>query len=142
MAYFFSEKLSKGSSREALMAYQIAFDMYESATQQFLSRVLAAIKKTAPETPAAAADTPAATEEMESAEETKKEEKTTEEIVRSSSCQQPRAALPDRTASFTHWRSSTVWTTWKILSPQMGSHKRRRTWTRWMAIWGMKWQIL
>ena len=30
------------------MAYQIAFDMYESATQQFLSRVLAAIKKTAP----------------------------------------------------------------------------------------------
>ena len=44
----FSEKLSKGSSGDALMAYQIAFDMYESATQQFLSRVLAAIKKTAP----------------------------------------------------------------------------------------------
>ena len=30
------------------MAYQIAFGMYESATQQFLSRVLAAIRKTAP----------------------------------------------------------------------------------------------
>merc|ERR1719357_1549440 len=30
------------------MAYQIAFDMYESATQQFLSRVLSAIRKTAP----------------------------------------------------------------------------------------------
>ena len=54
------------------MAYQIAFDMYESATQQFLSRVLAAIKKTAPEKPAA--ETPA--EEMETAEEgeAKKEE--------------------------------------------------------------------
>merc|ERR1719420_2467051 len=44
------EKLSAGSSADALMAYQIAFDMYESATQQFLSRVLAAIKKTAPAT--------------------------------------------------------------------------------------------
>lgn len=43
-----TEKLSKGSSGDALMAFQIAFDMYESATQQFLSRVLAAIKKTAP----------------------------------------------------------------------------------------------
>merc|ERR1712142_531050 len=48
------EKLSAGSPADALMAYQIAFDMYESATQQFLSRVLAAIKKTAP---AAAAST-------------------------------------------------------------------------------------
>jgi len=35
-----TEKLSKGTEAEALMAYQIAFDMYESATQQFLSRVL------------------------------------------------------------------------------------------------------
>ena len=42
------EKLSAGSPADALMAYQIAFDMYESATQQFLSRVLAAIRKTAP----------------------------------------------------------------------------------------------
>jgi len=42
------EKLSKGAPRDALMAYQIAFDMYESATQQFLSRVLAAIKKASP----------------------------------------------------------------------------------------------
>ena len=32
------EKLSTGSSSDGLMAYQIAFDMYESATQQFLSR--------------------------------------------------------------------------------------------------------
>ncbi|KAI1290272.1 26S proteasome non-ATPase regulatory subunit 1 [Halotydeus destructor] len=32
----------------SLMAYQIAFDLYESATQQFLIRVLQAIKVTAP----------------------------------------------------------------------------------------------
>ena len=44
------EKLSTGSSSDGLMAYQIAFDMYESATQQFLSRVLAAVRKTAPVT--------------------------------------------------------------------------------------------
>ena len=49
------------------MAYQIAFDLYESATQQFLSRVLATIKKTAPALPtapepAAAAPEAAATE--------------------------------------------------------------------------------
>merc|ERR1719186_2070890 len=42
------EKLSAGTSADGLMAYQIAFDMYESATQQFLTRVLAAIRKTAP----------------------------------------------------------------------------------------------
>jgi 26S proteasome regulatory subunit N2 len=30
------------------MAYQIAFDMYESATQQFLGRVLQALRATAP----------------------------------------------------------------------------------------------
>jgi len=42
------ERLSAGSSADGLMAYQIAFDMYESATQQFLARVLAAIRKTAP----------------------------------------------------------------------------------------------
>ena len=43
------------------MAYQIAFDLYESATQQFLSRVLATIKKTAPALPAQI-ETPATTE--------------------------------------------------------------------------------
>jgi len=69
------QKLSSGSDKDALMAYQIAFDMYESATQQFLSRVLAAIRKTAPgvqaegeaapaegEAPPAPALTPAETE--------------------------------------------------------------------------------
>ena len=30
------------------MAYQIAFDLYESATQQFLNNILQAIKRTAP----------------------------------------------------------------------------------------------
>ncbi len=42
------ETLSQGSEGEALMAYQIAFDMYESATQQFLNDVVQAIKRTAP----------------------------------------------------------------------------------------------
>ena len=42
------EKLSNSSDADALMAYQIAFDMYESAPQQFLSRVLAAVRRTAP----------------------------------------------------------------------------------------------
>ena len=37
------QKLSKGNSQESLMANQIAFDMYESASQQFLARVLSAI---------------------------------------------------------------------------------------------------
>ena len=30
------------------MAYQIAFDLYESATQQFLNNVVQAVRKTAP----------------------------------------------------------------------------------------------
>lgn len=42
------DKLSKGSEQNVLMAYQIAFDLYESATQQFLGRVLQALKATAP----------------------------------------------------------------------------------------------
>ncbi|XP_066591012.1 26S proteasome non-ATPase regulatory subunit 1 [Prorops nasuta] len=42
------DKLSKGSQDCVLMAYQIAFDLYESATQQFLSRVLQALRATAP----------------------------------------------------------------------------------------------
>ena len=35
-----------------LLAYQIGFDLYESATQDFLQRVLAALRKT-PQLPAA-----------------------------------------------------------------------------------------
>lgn len=42
------DKLSKGSQDCVLMAYQIAFDLYESATQQFLGRVLQALRATAP----------------------------------------------------------------------------------------------
>lgn len=72
------EKLSKGSSAEALMAYQIAFDMYESATQQFLSRVLAAIKKTAPVPQDASA---AAATEKSDEEKMDTEEKPAEEVV-------------------------------------------------------------
>lgn len=42
------DRLSKGSQDMVLMAYQIAFDLYESATQQFLGRVLQALRATAP----------------------------------------------------------------------------------------------
>lgn len=42
------DRLSKGSQECVLMAYQIAFDLYESATQQFLGRVLQALRATAP----------------------------------------------------------------------------------------------
>lgn len=42
------DKLAQGKEESQLMAYQIAFDMYESATQQFLGRVLGALKATAP----------------------------------------------------------------------------------------------
>lgn len=42
------ENLTKGDEQSVLMAYQIAFDLYESATQQFLGQVLQALKATAP----------------------------------------------------------------------------------------------
>jgi len=42
------ETLSQGTKDDILMAYQIAFDLYESATQQFLNNILQAIKRTAP----------------------------------------------------------------------------------------------
>jgi 26S proteasome regulatory subunit N2 len=40
--------LTKGGEHLVLMAYQIAFDLYESATQDFLGKVLQALKGTAP----------------------------------------------------------------------------------------------
>lgn len=42
------DNLTKGGDQNVLMAYQIAFDLYESATQQFLNQVLQALKATAP----------------------------------------------------------------------------------------------
>lgn len=41
-------KLAKGDEDSQLMAYQLSFDLYESATQQFLARVLTALKATVP----------------------------------------------------------------------------------------------
>lgn len=40
--------LTKGGDSQVLMAYQIAFDLYESATQEFLAQVMQALKETAP----------------------------------------------------------------------------------------------
>ena len=83
------EKLSTGSSSDALMAYQIAFDMYESATQQFLTRVLAAVRKTAPVTTeapaAAAAETTEETMETDDKEEKAKTEPKPEPVALSKS---------------------------------------------------------
>lgn len=43
------DKLSKSEDKHhALMAYQIAFDLYESGTQQYLVRVIQSIKRSAP----------------------------------------------------------------------------------------------
>lgn len=42
------DKLTHGPQESVLMAYQIAFDLYDSATQQFLGRVLQALRSTAP----------------------------------------------------------------------------------------------
>lgn len=42
------DKLINTGDTQVLMSYQIAFDLYESATQEFLGQVLQALKKTAP----------------------------------------------------------------------------------------------
>nr|KAG5692295.1 hypothetical protein BaRGS_009505 [Batillaria attramentaria] len=42
------EQLIKGDEDSTLMAYQIGFDLYESATQQFLQRVQSALRAVAP----------------------------------------------------------------------------------------------
>lgn len=42
------DKLTTSTDLDVLMGYQIAFDLYESATQQFLGQVLQALRSTAP----------------------------------------------------------------------------------------------
>ncbi|XP_046557496.1 LOW QUALITY PROTEIN: 26S proteasome non-ATPase regulatory subunit 1-like [Haliotis rubra] len=42
------EKLIKGDEDSVLMSYQIAFDLYESATQQFLQQIQSALRAAAP----------------------------------------------------------------------------------------------
>lgn len=42
------EKLCRGSHDDLLSAYQIAFDLYESATQYYLARVTEAVKGVLP----------------------------------------------------------------------------------------------
>ncbi|KAG8225646.1 hypothetical protein J437_LFUL010331, partial [Ladona fulva] len=61
------DRLSKESEESTLMAYQIAFDLYESATQQFLGRVLQAIKATAPTENATADGEKAESKQVEAA---------------------------------------------------------------------------
>lgn len=83
------DKLVLGKEENELMAYQIAFDLYESATQQFLERVLAALRATAPipellEEKKKPSETQAEVEEASGSGETKievKEEKSIENLV-------------------------------------------------------------
>ena len=63
------EKLIKGEEDSVLMAYQIGFDLYESATQQFLQRIQSALRATAP-IPIPDTPTPVKTEAKETAMET------------------------------------------------------------------------
>lgn len=71
------KKLSKGELEDTLMAYQIAFDLYESATQHFLTRILEILNTLLPQKKttavAAATATSASGEEMISAKDKEKE---------------------------------------------------------------------
>lgn len=42
------QKLVRGTTDQMLMAYQIGFDLYESATQQFLNKIQDALRVQAP----------------------------------------------------------------------------------------------
>lgn len=42
------EKLVKSSEEQTLMAYQIGFDLYENASQQFLTSIRNVLKSLAP----------------------------------------------------------------------------------------------
>ena len=81
------EKLIKGNEDQVLMAYQIGFDLYESATQQFLQRIQSALRATAPvvmvegkdaevkKEPAKEKESSMETEESETGEKEKEEKK-------------------------------------------------------------------
>ncbi|XP_033638179.1 26S proteasome non-ATPase regulatory subunit 1-like [Asterias rubens] len=58
-------KLMKESSDQTLMAYQIGFDLYASATQQFLSRVQGSLRSSGPLPEASSEATEAETKEGE-----------------------------------------------------------------------------
>jgi len=88
------EKLSKGTSADALMAYQIAFDLYESATQQFLSIVLSIIKKTAPALPAVSAEPAAAEASTEKATEGEADKMETDDKAEGSAAPKAEASKP------------------------------------------------
>lgn len=86
------DKLVLGNEESEMMAYQIAFDLYESATQQFLERVLVALRSTAPipsllkeKAKKPAVETPSTTESGEADSEASKsevkEEKSLESLV-------------------------------------------------------------
>lgn len=75
------DKLTTSNDLDVLMGYQIAFDLYESATQQFLGQVLQALRSTAP-IPSKLASTykPQGTEQSEDKKESGEERKETDEM--------------------------------------------------------------
>ncbi|KAL3207525.1 hypothetical protein MRX96_010011 [Rhipicephalus microplus] len=66
-------RLLDGNTESTLMAYQIAFDLYESATQQFLTRVLQALRTLGGGTEEASANTVAPAEAAEDTQDMKTE---------------------------------------------------------------------
>ena len=60
------------------MAYQIAFDLYESATQHFLTRILETLNALLPQKKVTTAPTAAATSSANGAEKKSSEDKETE----------------------------------------------------------------
>lgn len=78
------DKLTTSSELDVLMGYQIAFDLYESATQQFLGQVLQALRSTAP-IPSKLASTykPQGTEASDDKKESGEEHKEADEELKS-----------------------------------------------------------
>lgn len=78
------DKLTTSSDMDVLMGYQIAFDLYESATQQFLGQVLQALRSTAP-IPSKLASTykPQGTESSDDKKESSEERKEVDEEIKS-----------------------------------------------------------
>lgn len=71
-------RLLDGNTESTLMAYQIAFDLYESATQQFLTRVLQALRTLGGGTEEASANAVAPAEAADDTQDTQTEPAVTE----------------------------------------------------------------
>lgn len=91
------DKLTTSIDIDVLMGYQIAFDLYESATQQFLAQVLQALRSTAP-IPSALSSTykPQGTEPKEKKETTEEESTEAKPEEEEEEEKEPEPAIPAR----------------------------------------------